>query len=319
MKALVLNPGRLRLEANRSQPSILPGECLIKVLRAGICSTDIALIKGMYGFSGVIGHEFVGEVVSGESEWLGKRVVCDINVACSQCEQCLLGLRKHCLQRKTIGIREKDGAFAEFIAVPAVNLYEVPARVSDDRAVFVEPLAAAFDVLEKADFSPEQKVLILGDGRMGQLIARVVQRTGAEIFVLGKYEEKLKRLPKEIQRFLLTDQLPHKFDIVIEATGNPSALRLALQSVKAQGSVILKSTFDGDASLDFSALVVNEVKLLGSRCGRFDVALEALNKREVEVESLIDGHFGLEDYEDAFEQLRNYPRIKMIFEIEDDF
>jgi 2-desacetyl-2-hydroxyethyl bacteriochlorophyllide A dehydrogenase len=317
MKALIVEPGRVRLDQHRQRPKPAPGECLVRVFKAGICSTDLALIGGMYGFCGVLGHEFVGEVVEGDPAWLGKRVVSEINIGCGACEVCRNSGAKHCLQRKTLGIRGRDGAFADYITVPAKCLHEVPANVADDRAVFTEPLAAAFDVLDKASFDARSQVLILGDGRMAQLIARVTQTTGATISVLGKHAEKLARLPAGVTRLNPIPVTEKAFDIVIEATGNATGITLAQGLIKPRGTLILKSTYAGKVMLDATQLVIDEVRIHGSRCGPFDRALQALARREIEVESLIDAHYSLHDYEQAFNSLRQTSCIKLVFDLED--
>src|SRR5574341_199910 len=285
--------------ASETRPDLT---ALIKVHLAGICSTDFQILKGYMGFTGVPGHEFVGSVSEGPSDWIGKRVVGEINFACGKCEYCRRDLGRHCPSRSVMGILNADGAFAEYLAVPAENLHAVPENISDEEAVFTEPLAAAFEILEQVQLDPGDQVLVLGDGKLGNLCAQVLRLTGASVTALGKHEDKLKLIKRAgVRTILLRDWQPGKFDVVVEATGSASGLHLALGAVRPRGTLVLKSTIAGNHDVSLAPLVINEITAIGSRCGLFAPALEALEEKSVSVTPLIDKMYSFKDGVEAVE------------------
>lgn len=267
---------------------------IVKVHLAGVCSTDLQIFKSYMGFKGVPGHEFVGTVVEGPEAILGKRAVGEINFGCGECDACRRDLMRHCPNRTVMGIVNADGAFAEFVALPAGNLHPVPDSVSDEEAVFAEPLAAAFEILTQIQIDPGDEVLILGDGKLGNLCAQALRLTGAKITVLGKHADKLALVRKAgVRTVQLTDWQPRLFDIVVEATGSESGLELALGAVRPRGTLILKSTVAGRHAVSLAPIVINEINLLGSRCGPFPDALDALSSKQVTVTPLIEQTYPL--------------------------
>jgi len=300
MQALYWDGRILRLESSRPTPATDQETVLVRVHLAGICSTDLQIFKGYMGFRGVPGHEFVGTVSEGPRELLGKRVVGEINFACGHCDYCNRGLERHCPKRSVMGILNADGAFAEFAAVPAANLHIVPDGISDEEAVFTEPLAAAFEILQQVQLSPGDEVLILGDGKLGNLCAQVLRLTGARVTALGKHEEKLKIIKRAgVRTVLLKDWKPRLFDVVIEVTGSESGLQLAISAVRPRGTLVLKSTIAGEHHVSVAPLVINEITVIGSRCGPFAPALEALEERTVSVTPLIEKVYPLSYAVDA--------------------
>ena len=299
MKALYFNGSSLEL---RETPIPEAGEdgSLIKVLMAGICRTDLEILKGYMNFVGVPGHEFVGEVVeSSDSSIIGKRVVGEINAGCGHCDFCRMGLNRHCENRKVLGIAGLNGAFAEYLTLPTSNLCLVPDSLSNESAVFVEPIAAATEILEQIHILPDSRILIVGDGRLSFLIFLVLRLTGASITVISKHATK-KRLFEEIgARVILVDDIATertKFDFVVEASGSPSGWDLAAALVKPRGVMVLKSTYHGDLQFNAAMLVINEISVVGSRCGRFEPALRLLERGLVDPTVLISDSFSLDDY-----------------------
>ena len=269
---------------------------LIKVHLAGVCSTDLQIFNGYMGFTGVPGHEFVGSVVEGPREWLGKRVVGEINFACGNCDYCRQDLSRHCPNRAVMGILNADGAFAEYVAVPAANLHLVPDSLADEEAVFTEPLAAAFEILTQIQVNPGDDILVLGDGKLGNLCAQVLRLTGAKVTAVGKHADKLAALKRSgVRTMQLNDWQPRLFDIVVEATGSPSGLQLALSAVRPRGTLILKSTIAGKQEVSLATVVINEITVIGSRCGPFADALDALATKRVTVAPLIEAIYSLKD------------------------
>jgi threonine dehydrogenase-like Zn-dependent dehydrogenase len=269
---------------------------LIKVHLAGICSTDLQIFKGYMNFRGVPGHEFVGSVVEGPRELVNKRVVGEINFACGRCVYCDRGLGRHCPSRRVMGILNADGAFAEHASVPVANLHAVPSSVSDEEAVFTEPLAAAFEILEQVQVNPGDEVLVLGDGKLGNLCAQALRLTGARVTALGKHEDKLKLIKRfGIRTMLLNDWQPKPFDVVVEATGSASGLEQAMRAVRPRGTLVLKSTIAGEHTVSLAPLVINEVTVVGSRCGVFTPALEALSEKSVSVTPMIEKLYPLSE------------------------
>ncbi len=280
-------------EVDRPEPG--EGEVLVRVYSAGICGTDLEVLRGYHGFQGVMGHEFVGEVAGpAESPWLGQRVVGEINIGCGTCGRCRRGLARHCGQRRVLGLKDHDGALAHYLTLPAVNLHAVPPEVPDTLAVFTEPLAAALRVLETTAVSPAAKVLVVGDGSLGLQIAWVLALSGAEVHLAGHHPEHLALArPRGVATFLGADLPPGDYDIVVEASGNPTGLELAMTRVRPLGTVVLKSTYVGRYPLDPAALVVPEVRLVGSRCGPFAGALRLLRDGRIDPRPLIARTFPL--------------------------
>ncbi len=314
MKALVFDR-TLQIE-EMARPKPAGDEALIRVRMAGICNTDIEITKGYMGFRGVLGHEFVGDVVASDrDEWMGKRVVADINLGCGECEYCRTGLQRHCPQRRVTGILEKDGAFAEFIAYPVTNLFTLPDSISDEEAVFIEPLAAACEILEQVHIEPIHCVAVVGDGKLGQLIAWVLRLTGCRLTVYGKSEQKLCLLePLGIETTLSESPMNEKYDVVVEASGSPSGFAQALKLVKPRGLFILKSTMHEATSVNTAPLVMNEIHLIGSRCGRFEPAIRLMENRLIDVKPLISGIYPFENALEAFEQAEKPATLKVLLD-----
>jgi len=298
------------------------GEALVQVICAGICNTDLEIVKGYAGFHGTLGHEFVGRVVeSPDGALIGRRVVGEINAGCGECEVCLQGDSRHCVSRTVLGIKNRDGAFAEFLSLPVRNLIELPDSMSDATAVLVEPLAAAFNIIERVSIEPSTSVAIVGDGKLAQLITLVMAQTNCELALIGRHEEKLEMARKYGAERVLLDtsvldrEWHSRFDVVIEASGSPSGLANALRLVKPKGNVVLKSTHHGATSLETSQVVVNEVTIIGSRCGRFQPALELLASGHVDLSSLISQRLPLEDGPLAFDQAAHPDAMKVILQM----
>jgi threonine dehydrogenase-like Zn-dependent dehydrogenase len=307
-------------------PPRVEGEALVRVTLSGICNTDLEIARGYAGFEGTIGHEFVGviESVPGsgavarplgraqEPEPLltrglvpGQRVVGEINAGCGECDLCRAGDPRHCARRTVLGIVGRDGAHAEFLKLPVANLLPVPDEISDQHAVFTEPLAAACGILERADVSEETRIAVIGDGKLGLLCAQVLKTTGAPVTLVGKHQGKLDIAARRGIETILLDQAQKKsgqFDVAVEASGSPTGFRLALDLLRPRGILVLKSTFHGVTEIDAAPLVVNEISVIGSRCGRFGPALELLRTGAVYVESLISEEFALADGVRAMER-----------------
>jgi threonine dehydrogenase-like Zn-dependent dehydrogenase len=296
MKALQIRKGELQVQ--EVPPPIAAGEALVRVRLAGICNTDLEIVRGYAGFEGTLGHEFVGVVEeSPDPSWVGDRVVGEINAGCGDCVRCQAGDPRHCDGRTVLGIVGRDGAFADLVRLPLANLVRVPEGVSDRQAVLTEPLAAAGEILNQTAVGPGHRVAVLGDGKLGQLIARVLATTGCRLLLVGKHPRKLALAERAGVEGRLVDDLAvspaERFDLVVEATGSPVGLARALEWVRPRGVVVLKSTFHGPVTVDTSRLVVDEITLLGSRCGRFDQALALLAAGEVEVDSLLEAQYPL--------------------------
>ena len=318
MKAVHLQGDHFELRTDYPMPEPQPGEVLVRVIRAGICETDLQLIQGYMGFEGVLGHEFVGIAQSGTLA--GQRVVGEINCSCADCETCRSGLPTHCPNRTVLGILGHDGAFAEYIAVPERNLHAVPDSLSTDEAVFVEPVAAACQILKQKLVEPGQSVVVLGDGRLGNLCAQVLADFGCDVLVVGKHAEKLRMLSDlGIATTLLENATPGRdADTVVDCTGSSSGLPTALQFVKPWGNVILKTTVAGEQTLALAPIVIDEVRVIGSRCGPFGEAIAALKSGRIKVEPLISDRFDLTDAVAAFEATSGRPVLKVLLDIGDD-
>ena len=293
------------------------GEALVRVTTAGICNTDLEIVRGYANFSGTLGHEFVGVVAaSPDPAQIGSRVVGEINAGCGVCELCRAGDPRHCANRSVLGIVGRDGAFAEYLSLPAANLLPVPVSVSDRQAVFTEPLAAACEILAQIAITKNHRVAVIGDGKLGQLIARVIATTECDLILIGKHADKLQLAIaagiKTIEPHKLSVDPVHRFDCVVEASGSASGLRLALDLVKPRGTIMLKSTFHGAVELDTSRIVVDEISVIGSRCGRFDKALDLLASGKVNVEPLIAAEYSLADGLAALEHAAQVGTLKVL-------
>jgi threonine dehydrogenase-like Zn-dependent dehydrogenase len=289
------------------------------VLKAGICATDLEILRGYMGFEGVPGHEFVGVAESGS--FAGRRVVGEINAACRACDTCQRGLERHCPHRTVLGILGRDGAFAEFLALPEANLHPVPDAVSDDHAVFVEPLAAAFAILEQTSVVPGMPTLVLGDGRLGCLCAMVLTNAGASVVHAGRNPNKLAITSAAGAKPLLLERgkkLPKstgKFPLVVDATGDAAAFGHALEAVEPRGRLILKTTTNDPPTSSLAPIVIDEISIVGSRCGRFEPALDALSSGRIDPAPLIHGRFPLEDAAAAFEAATRRGALKILFDV----
>ena len=312
MKALWLENHQLDL---RDVPKpAKPGEALIRIRKAGICSTDLELVKGYYPFTGILGHEFVGEVVSADDgSWVGQRVVGDINVTCGGCEQCLNGRSTHCENRTVLGITKRDGTFAEFTTLPLPNLHRVPASVPDEMAVFTEPLAAALEIQQQVHVQPTDRVLVVGAGRLGQFIAQTLALTGCDLHVVARHDYQQKILVERGIRIIAEEDVqPWRWDIVVEATGSPGGFSLARQAIRPRGTLVLKSTYKGELMVNFSSIVVDEVNIVGSRCGPFEPALRLMEKGQVDPTVLIAAEFRMGEALQAFEHAAQPGVLKVL-------
>jgi threonine dehydrogenase-like Zn-dependent dehydrogenase len=316
MLALVFD-GQARLRSDYPAPSPARGEALVAVRVAGVCSTDLEVTKGYMGFTGVMGHEFVGQVIDGPAAWKGKRVVAEINCVCGRCDMCRSGLSNHCRERTVIGIAGRDGVFAEQVAIPAANLHEVPPAVRDEQAVFAEPLAAAYQVTRQVKFQRTDAVVVLGDGRLGQLVARVLRGLVGRLVLVGKHASKLEMAEKQgIQATLAGQFVPRSAaDVVVEATGSPGGLDLAMRAVRPRGVIVLKSTFAAAEALNLSPLVVDEVTVIGSRCGPMDRALSALAAGEVDVSALVSRRYPLARATEALRAAAEAENVKVLIDV----
>jgi len=318
MKALLFD-GQLKISHNEPKPVAPKNEALIRVLMAGICNTDIEITKGYMGFSGILGHEFVGiveEINAEDQSLLGKRVVGDINCSCGkeECEYCRQKLGRHCPNRTTLGIARRNGCLAEYITLPIVNLLEVPDSISNEIATLTEPLAAGFEILEQLDITPDKEILIVGDGKLGLLINHALSTTKARITHVGKHTDKLKLIEKSGCKILLLSEMPQQqYDIVVEATGSMSGFQFSIQHTKPRGIVVLKSTIAADQKIDLSPIVVNEITIVGSRCGLFQPAIDYL-KTGVDLSPIIQEVYPIEKGIEAFEAAKTKGSLKVMID-----
>jgi len=319
MKALWFDGKKLFLK-NLAVPRPGKNEALVKIKFAGICNTDLEILKGYMRFVGVPGHEFVGVVEKGPRTWIGKRVVGEINLACGKCGYCQAGQTHHCPSRTVLGIAGKQGVFSEYVTLPVGNLHQVPTAIPDLEAVFVEPLAAAARILEQVPILKDSKVILLGDGKLGQLIARVVRLKTENLLMVGNQPSKLALAQRLGIKTALASKLKKlkpddKPLLVIEATGSPAGFHRALELCRPEGTIILKSTFAGAPAMNLSPLVVDEIKIVGSRCGNFSPALKLLAAGSIDLRGLTTGIFALEDYRAAFACAKAPKSFKVIFKI----
>ena len=317
MHALWLENHRLRLRDDVPIPSPPAGEALVRVIRAGICNTDIELTRGYYPFTGVPGHEFVGVVERGPAALVGRRTVGEINAVCGTCPACTGGRRTHCERRTVLGIVNRHGAFADYLTLPIENLHPVPENVATDAAVFTEPLAAALEIQEQVAIGPGQRVLVVGDGKLGQLVAQTLALTGCTLTAVGRHDEKLALLAARGIATGPPDGVGRAaFDVAVECTGNPEGFAVAQRAVRPRGTLVLKSTYAGALTLDASALVVNELTLVGSRCGPFAPALRLLAEARVAVEPLIHARYPLAQVIAAFDHAVRPGVLKVLVQME---
>lgn len=320
MKAIVFNNEEgLVLKNDYKKPIPQKGEALIKISLAGICNTDAEITKGYMGYNGVLGHEFVGvveEVNNADSSWIGKRVVAEISYGCEDpnCPWCAEKNYRHCPNRKTLGIVDKDGCFAEYITMPVNVLFEVPENVTDEQAVFVEPLAAACEITEQLHIQPIQKVAVLGDGKLGLTTALTLASQNLDVTLIGKHQNKLDIAKNQGVEVKLLGNLTgnESFDVVVEATGSVSGFETSLAMVKPRGILVLKSTIATGKELNLAPIVINEITVLGSRCGQFGPALRLLEKNRIDFTPFISKVYSVDDAIEAFEANKAKDTIKIL-------
>ncbi len=304
-----------KLDLLTDYPKPKSGESVVKVKLAGICGTDLEILQGYMSYKGIPGHEFVGVVEDSENkDLIGKRVVGEINAGCKTCTSCINGLERHCPNRTVLGILNRDGAFAQYLSLPEKNLHVVPDSIKDEQAVFVEPLAAAFEIIEQIHIEPNWEIAIVGDGRLAQLVVRVLKISCPNITCFGRHEKKLELLKKlGIKTKIGIDSNDEKkYDLVIEATGSDSGFSDTMKLIRPRGTVILKSTIASQNKLDLTPAVVNEVTVIGSRCGIFRPAINALESGSVSVEELVDSIYPLEKFQQAFEHAKKPGAMKIL-------
>ncbi|MBI3862227.1 MAG: alcohol dehydrogenase catalytic domain-containing protein [Planctomycetia bacterium] len=316
MRAVVLGAESVTFTADYPAPIPAVGEVAVRVLCAGVCETDLQLVRGYMGFRGILGHEFVGVAESGP--FRGRRVVGEINASCGTCELCRQGLANHCPSRSVLGILNRDGAFADVVCLPQTNLHPVPDEISTRSAVFTEPLAAAFQIPAQVPLRSGQKVVVLGDGRLGNLCAQVLAREGCSVTVVGKHARKLALLSQLGLATVPLESLSRerRADLVVDCTGSPTGLATALEIVRPRGTIVLKTTVAGPQTLSLAPVVIDEVTIVGSRCGPFPRALVALRERQIDVESLIDGVYPLEEATTALDRAHTEPVLKFLLAVD---
>ncbi|MFB2973596.1 alcohol dehydrogenase catalytic domain-containing protein [Aerosakkonema sp. BLCC-F183] len=319
MKALWLENNELQLRTDVPIPTPPPGEVLVRVVRAGICNTDLELLRGYYPYTGILGHEFVGIVEQGPSELQNKRVVGEINAVCGECRFCRNGYPTHCENRTVLGIVNRNGAFAEYLTLPIKNLHSVPDNVPTDVATFTEPVAAALEIQQQVKITANDRVLVVGDGKLGQLVAQTLALTGCDLLVVGRHHQKLDYLAAlGIETGFADVVRDRTFDLSVECTGNPEGFAIARRALRPRGTLVLKSTYAGHLTFDASSLVVDEITLIGSRCGPFPEALAALSQNKVNVKYLIQERYGLQDAIAAFDRAQQRGILKVLLEISAD-
>lgn len=319
MKAVVFDE-TLKYVEDYEKPSPKKGEALIKVTYGGVCNTDKEITKGYMGYKGILGHEFTGiveEINDEDKSFLGKRVVGEINLGCKDCEWCAKDLERHCPNRSTLGILAKDGCFAEYVTLPISNLVEIPENVPDEQAVFVEPLAAGLEILEQMHIQPCQKVMVLGDGKLGLLTALALNACGLDVLIVGKHQNKLdiaKNQGVKTQLLSEFEQAP-KFDVVVEATGSITGFETSVSCVKPRGTLVLKSTIAASKELNLAPIVINEITILGSRCGRFEPAMRLIASNKIDFSQMISKIYPIEKAIEAFDANNAKDTIKILLKI----
>jgi len=316
MLALWLEDNELRLRDDVPIPELPPGEALVRVIRSGICSTDLELVRGYYPYTGTLGHEFVGRVEKGPQVLRGRRTVGEINAVCGECPTCRHGRPTHCENRTVLGILGRNGAFAEYLTLPVENLHLVPDEVSTNAAIFTEPLAAALQIQQQIQVCSKDRVLVVGDGKLGQMVSQTMALTGCDLLVVGHHQTKLDLLAARGIRTTLTDVVESRaFDVAVECTGNAGGFSVARGALRPRGTLVMKSTYVGELTYDASAVVVDEITMLGSRCGPFPPALRLLAQQQVEVNSLIHACYPLADGLAAFEHAQRNGVLKVLMEM----
>ncbi len=317
MKAVVFDNG-LKLDNNYPMPVPQKGEALIKVNTIGICNTDYEITLGYMGYKGILGHEFTGVVEKAENkDLIGKRVVGEINCGCGQCDWCAQGLERHCFNRSTLGIWQREGCFAEYVCLPEKNLLVIPDNVTDEEAVFVEPLAAALEILEQVHIPPYKRVIVLGDGKLGLIIALALNAAGLDITLVGKHEEKLNVAKAQgVKTELLNNlKIEKAYDFVVEATGSITGFETSLALTKPRGTLILKSTIAASKEFNLAPIVIDEITVLGSRCGQFAPALRMLEQKRIDVKPLISDIYAIDDSIEAFERNKEKSSVKVLVKV----
>jgi threonine dehydrogenase-like Zn-dependent dehydrogenase len=315
VRALWLEDRALRLREDVPLPSPPPGEALVRVRVAGVCNTDLELVRGYYPYTGVPGHEFVGmvEEADGAPEWVARRVVGEINAACGACPTCLAGRRTHCERRSVLGIVARDGAFATHLRLPVANLHRVPDEVPDEAAVFAEPTAAALELQQQVRISPSDRVVVVGAGKLGNLVAQTLAAAGCRLLVVGRSPRPLALVAaRGIATAPAGELEPRRADLAVECTGNPEGLEIARRAVRPRGTIVLKSTYHGKASIDMAPFVVDEITLVGSRCGPFAPALRALARGDVDPRLLVEARYPLQEAVLAFEHAARPGTLKIL-------
>lgn len=319
MKAVVFDE-ELKLVEDYKKPELKKGEVLIKTRMSGICNTDLEITKGYMGYKGVLGHEFVGDVVEVYDDcnknWIGKRVVGEINCGCNNDSWCAKGLARHCPNRQTLGIWQKDGCFSEYFTLPVENILEVPQSLSDEEATFVEPVAAAMEITEQLHIKPKDKVALLGDGKLGLCIALVLNALNVDLIHIGKHENKLEISRKAGVKTKLLKDLKDSdnksFDIVIEATGSTGGFETSLALTKPRGVLVLKSTIAAKEGLNLAPVVIDEITVLGSRCGQFEPALRLMGAKKLDIKPLISEIYPIDKALEAFEKNKQKDILKIL-------
>jgi threonine dehydrogenase-like Zn-dependent dehydrogenase len=313
MRALVFD-GKLRLDY--AAPAPVGSENLLKILQTGICKTDLELIAGMYNFSGSLGHEFVGQVIEGMPELVGKRVVGEISIVCGNCDFCQKGIPSQCRNRRTIGIRGYPGAFADWLGLPTRNLHVVPDTVRNDQAVFVEPLAAALQITEAVHIVPRDRVILLGAGKLGMLAAQILRLTGADVVAVVRREKQARLLENwHIPAVEGKDLRDQSAQVVVDCTGQAEGFAESLRLVESRGTIVLKSTYHGVPAADLTQIAVREIRVVGSRCGPFAAALRLLEADAVDVESLIEARYPLDEAIRAVEHAGQKGALKIVLDL----
>lgn len=317
MKAVVFNGSEVKVIDDYPPPQPRAGWARIRVLKAGICRTDLELAQGYMGFTGVLGHEFVGEVdVCEKAKWLGRRVVGEINAACGTCDWCEQGLGRHCPTRSVLGIKELDGCLAEYCILPIENLRSVPDSLTDDQAVFTEPLSAAYEILDQVELAGFERCIVLGDGKLGILCAWVLATVLSDVTLVGRHAEKLEKASREHLRTALeSEDLEGDADIVVDATGSGAGMHRAMALCRPRGTLVLKSTVARQGDINLAPLVINELNLVGSRCGLFEHGIAGLVTQHFPVERLIAGRYPLSQGEAAFEHAGRKGALKILVEV----